>query len=194
GPSKAKKQQRCMQLIEQLLEQYEERFFRPVEILEDDRSRCGAQPSLEVSRHPEGELAPPRVGRQLRLGRVGVGEGEGCKLARDRSRLQLVKSLHAGDARLDLRACGITTVGRCDRGFSADQLLKRPVGDRVSVGETGGTCDRLDRVQPSEELDRVTRLSHAGVAIYRHEVLSTCRSYATVVYYVKRHLLYHSTY
>src|SRR5207249_724477 len=50
GPSKAKKQQRCMQLIEQLLEQCEERLFRPVEILEDDRSRCGAQPSLEVSR------------------------------------------------------------------------------------------------------------------------------------------------
>src|SRR5213593_773022 len=94
----AEEEKRRMQLFQELLEQREKWLFRPVQILEHDRSWRGAEARFEVSRHPEGELAPASVGRQLRLRRVGVGESERRELARDRTGLELVKALHTRDA------------------------------------------------------------------------------------------------
>src|SRR5207248_4555703 len=101
-PRKTEKEKRRVQLLQKLLEQREERFFGPVQVLEHDRPRRRTKPGLEVSRHPKGEVAPARVGRQLRLRRVGIGESEGRELARDGPRLEVVEALHPRDARLDL--------------------------------------------------------------------------------------------
>jgi len=144
-----------------------------MQILENDRPRGGAEPSLEVSRHPDGELASSRIGGQLRLRSVRVSQRERGQLPRDRSRFGLVEAFHAGDARLDLGARRITSIGRRDRGLPADQLLQRPVRDRVSVWKAGRARDRLGRVQATEELERDPCLTHARVAIDRDEMWST---------------------
>ena len=175
GPREAKKKKRRVELVEKLLEQREEWLFRPVQILEDDRSRRRTEPRLEVSRHAEGELTPSCVGRELRLRCVGVGERKRRELARDLSRLDLVEAFHAGDASLDLRPRNIAAIGRRDRGLSADQLLQRPVRDRVSIGQTRRARDRLGRVKAPEELKRDAGLAHPRIAVDRDEMRSPCR-------------------
>src|SRR5205085_6577889 len=110
---------------------------------------------------------------QLRLRRVGIGESEGRELARDGPRLEVVEALHPRDARLDLRAGFIAPVRRCDRGLAADELLQRPVGDRVSVRQTGSARDRLRRVEAPQEFEGDARLAHARVSIDGYEMRPT---------------------
>src|SRR6266568_8238376 len=50
----AKQKEWRTQLFEELLEQRQERLFRPVQILQHDRSRRRTEAGLEISRHPDG--------------------------------------------------------------------------------------------------------------------------------------------
>ena len=85
-------------MLEELLEQREERLLCPVQILEHDRARRVAEPSFEISSHTDGELTPPRVRRQLGLRCIRVRERQCREFPGDRSRLQFVQASHPGDA------------------------------------------------------------------------------------------------
>src|SRR5438105_1139705 len=155
-----------------------------MQILEDDRPRSRTKTSFQISRHTERQLAPARVGRQLRLRSVRVGERECRELAGDHSRFLFVEAAHSSDARLDLRARVVTTIRGRDSRLCADELLQRPIRDRVSVWEARGASDRLDWIEAPQEFKRDTCLADPGVTINGHEVRAS-RGGDAAVYIVK---------
>ena len=152
-------------MLEQLLQQREERLLRPMKVLEHDRPGCRTETRREISRHAERELAAPLVRRELARQSAFVGQRERRQLPRDRPSLLLVEPRHPGNPRLDLRSRCVARIRRGDRRLAADELLERSVGDRVAVGKTCRARHRLVRIEAAQELHRDSGLSDPGLAI-----------------------------
>ena len=131
-PCEAKQEQRGAQMFEDLLEEREQGFLRPVHVLEHDGRRGRAEPRREVARERERDLPPALIRGELRRGVVILREDQAPKGARGAARLRIV-SHDLGDLRVDLGPRDVAGVRRSDPGLAAHELLQRPVRDRVSV-------------------------------------------------------------
>src|SRR2546430_671074 len=148
-------------MLQQLLEEREQWLLGPVQILQHDRPGRRAEARLQVTRHPERELAAAKLRREIRRLTLRTRERERRELPHDSAPLLLVEAGQLRDSLLDLCSRVVEWIGRRYPGFAADELLQWPVRDRAAVWEARHPCRRLG-AEGGEELAVLRVLFETG--------------------------------
>ena len=169
-PRRAEDEQRhALRPLGQVLQEREERFVSPVQVLEHEHRGSRGGKTLEITA-PGREGLLPLYRRAASMPTSGASRWSShCRSASSRR-----------DRSLELRRRHFRRVGLEDRRLPLHDLAERPEGDSLSVRETASLAPADDlqlRVHVGEELGDQAALAHARLADDRdqlHRTLLRC--------------------